>query len=120
MAIYKLNYKIPCLVLTSLLCSLGINAIPSSSFAQNQPQNAIDGSARPNEPGSTIGGSNGGLNMFDLILRSQNTPSRTSDEVIQQQRRSLDTSGEEFRRQQLERLRNPEAANPSTPTPQNP
>lgn len=94
----------------------------SPSFAQNQ-QSPIDPNLRPNEPSSTIGGSNGGLNMFDLILRSQNAPSRDATEVSEQQRRSLDSNSEEFRRQQLERLRNlgsttnsPNPANSSTPT----
>lgn len=95
----------------------------SPSFAQNQ-QSTIDPTLRPNEPGSTIGGSNGGLNMFDLILRSQNAPSRDAAEVTEQQRRSLDNNSEEFRRQQLERLRNlgstTNSSNPSPPTSTNP
>lgn len=98
-------------------------AIFSPSFAQNQ-QSTIDPNLRPNEPGSTLGGSNGGLNMFDLILRSQNAPSRDANEVSEQQRRSLDNNSEEFRRQQLERLRNlgstTNSANPSPPTSTNP
>lgn len=120
------NYKIFYLVSSSLLCSLGIMtmaAIFSPSFAQNQ-QSTIDPTLRPNEPGSTIGGSNGGLNMFDLILRSQNAPSRDANEVSEQQRRSLDNNSEEFRRQQLERLRNlgaaPNSSNSSTPNSTNP
>lgn len=99
------------------------------SAAQNsQNPSSFDGSLRSNEPGSTIGGSNNGLNMFDLILRSQNTPSRTTDEFAEQQRRNLNTSSEEFRRQQLERIRNSEAGIipstsptlPTSPTPTNP
>ncbi len=106
--------------------SLGITTVAAifiPSFAQN-PQSTIDPNLRPNEPGSTIGGSNGGLNMFDLILRSQNAPSRDANEVSEQQRRSLDSNSEEFRRQQLERLRNlgstTNSSNPSTPTSTNP
>lgn len=114
-----LNYKISCLALSSLLCGIGvttITAINSPVFAQNQ-QSTIDPNIRPNEPGSTIGGSNGGLNMFDLILRSQNTPSRDANEVSEQQRRSLDANSEEFRRQQLERIRSLESAtNSSNPS----
>ena len=101
-----------------------MTAIISPSFAQNQ-QSPIDPNLRPNEPGSTLGGSNGGLNMFDLILRSQNAPSRDAAEVREQQLRSLDNN-EEFRRQQLERIRNlsnpnaPDSPNTTTPTSTNP
>lgn len=113
-----INPKISCLFLSSLLCSLGITtitAINSPSFAQNQ-QSTIDPNIRPNEPGSTLGGSNGGLNMFDLILRSQNAPSRDANEVSEQQRRSLDANSAEFRRQQLERIRSLESVNSTNST----
>ncbi len=113
-----INPKISCLFLSSLLCSLGITTIPAinnPSFAQNQ-QSTIDPNIRPNEPGSTLGGSNGGLNMFDLILRSQNAPSRDANEVSQQQRQSLDANSAEFRRQQLERIRSLGSTTINSPT----
>jgi hypothetical protein len=106
-----LNSKIPSLLLASLLCSLGIAAFSSPSFAQNQPQNAVDSSRNPNEPGSTISGSNNGLNMFDIIMRSQLANGRDSQEVLQQQRQSLDDSEARFLRQRLELINN------SSPTP---
>lgn len=93
-----------------------MGAINIPSFAQNQTQSTIDPNIRPNEPGSSMGGSNGGLNMFDLILRSQNTPSRSTSEVSDQQRRSLDANSEEFRRQQLERIRSLESVNSTNST----
>lgn len=107
-----LNSKIPALLLSSLLCSLEIATLASPSMAQSQPQNAVDSSnTRPNEPGSTISGSNNGLNMFDLIMRSQLANGRDSQEVLQQQRQSLDDSEARFLRQRLELINN------SSPTP---
>jgi len=117
-----LNYKIFRLVISSLMGGLALTTmatINSPSLAQNQ-QSTIDPNIRPNEPGSTLGGSNGGLNMFDLILRSQNAPSRTTTEVSEQQRRSLDANSEEFRRQQRERIRSLESANPPNSPPPTP
>lgn len=105
------NHKILGLMLSSLLCSLGIATLASPSLAQNQPQNAVDSNLRPNEPGSTISGSNNGLNMFDLIMRSQLANGRDPQEVLDQQRQSLDDSEARFLRQRLELINN------SSPTP---
>lgn len=112
-----LNSKIPSLLLASLLCSLGMATLTSPSMAQNQPQNAVDSSIRPNEPGSTISGSNNGLNMFDLIMRSQLANGRDSQEVLQQQRQSLDDSEARLIRQRQELLNNPAPTPDSETTP---
>jgi len=112
-----LNDKISRLVLSTLLCSLGVTAVVNPSLAQNQSQNAIDSSLRPNEPGATISGSNNGLNMFDLIMRSQLAPTRNAQEVADQQRQSLDSGTEAFRRQQLELLRRQDSKPEATITP---
>ena len=112
-----LNSKIPALLLSSLLCSLGMTTLASPSLAQSQPQNAVDSNLRPNEPGSTISGSNNGLNMFDLIMRSQLANGRDPQEVLQQQRQSLDDSEARFLRQRLELINNSAPAPNSETTP---
>lgn len=85
---------------------------PQPTFAQTpgSAQALGEFTTPQNEQDSFSGGigGNGGLSVFDLIHRAQLGGLRDPNEVISEQRESIDKATAEYRRRQLEELGNPQ------------
>ncbi len=111
-----------------LACGIGISAIaltvallPQSVGAQTADSDRPleDFSAGQNERDPFTGNAGGGgLSVFDMIHRSRLGSSQSLSDFNSEKQRELDNAADEFRRQQLEQLRNSEPVSP-VPAPEN-
>ena len=102
---------------TSLVALAGMGVVscllPQTSLAQTNYNQPLD-DFQPQNNNQSWGSENGGsFSPLDMIHRAQQGTLRTSEDFSSEQRENLNSASSEFRRLQLERLRQQNQASPN-------
>lgn len=107
-------------VAVSLLVGMGVVAIGLSqpASAQLSTVQPLQDFQNPDNPDPFSSRGNGQASgVMDLINRTLLGPTRSLEEFSADQQESLDSAAEQFRAEQMKRLRNPGQVAPETPAP---
>lgn len=109
--------KMQSISLVSLSLLLGLGSAVPAAIAQSTTVQPLD-DFRPDRPSGDLTGRGAGQisGVHDLIHRAMQG-GRSLDEFRDEQQENLDSAADQFRAQQLQRLRNQPQANPSLTNP---
>jgi len=99
----------------AVLAGMGVVSclLPQTSLAQTTYDQPLD-DFQPQNNNQSWGSENGGsFSPLDMIHRAQQGTLRTSEDFSSEQRENLNSASSEFRRLQLERLRQQNQASPN-------